>query len=71
MTNFTSYTGHQILAFTVRAMGSCPIKWFVSMVNINEHNQHPDGFGLQELEAITIDSVDGVLICTDNKKLKL
>ena len=54
-------------------MGSCPIKWLVNMADINgpgeavEHSfTDTTDFELheqQELEAITIDSVDGVLIC--------
>ena len=54
-------------------MGSCPIKWLVRMVDINEAAETAEhlftetvGFELhelQELEVITIDSVDEVLIC--------
>jgi hypothetical protein len=59
-------------------MGSCPIKWLVNMTDNNgpvEAAEHLlTDFELheqQEFEAITIDSVDGVLICVGKSISKI
>ena len=70
---YAIYTVMPQLVPSILWMGSCPIKWLVSMVNINEPIEAAEhswtemaGFEshkLHELEAITVDSVDGVTIC--------